>query len=120
MHYMRNWNRDYLDFAKEKGWRQKNDPVQLAIVFRHAAKLSPGRARQDQRAVSRPTICASASETYFDPLPFLVRAAGRERRYRPEGQLPLNAITQRPMAMYHSGTRKTPGCGRSTATTTCT
>ena len=31
MHYMRNWNRDYLDFAKDKGWRQKNDAVQLAL-----------------------------------------------------------------------------------------
>ena len=31
MHYMRNWNRAYLDFAKEKGWRQKNDVVQLAL-----------------------------------------------------------------------------------------
>src|SRR5690349_11371892 len=26
MHFFRNWNREYLDFAKEKGWRQKNDP----------------------------------------------------------------------------------------------
>ena len=50
MHYMRNWNREYLDFAKDKGWRQKNDPVQLAIYsdtlqsFRLAAQgKSAGR-----------------------------------------------------------------------------
>jgi sulfite dehydrogenase (quinone) subunit SoeA len=99
MHYMRNWNREYLDFAKDKGWRQKNDPVQLAIYsdtlqsFRLAAQgKSAGRQPPDE--------LRERIETYFDPLPFwyppLEEAATDLAAY------PLNAITQRPMAMYHS------------------
>lgn len=99
MHYMRNWNREYLDFAKDKGWRQKNDVVQLALYsdtlqsFRLAAQgKSPGR--------QPPEALRERIDTYFDPLPFwyppLEEAATELEAY------PLNAITQRPMAMYHS------------------
>jgi anaerobic selenocysteine-containing dehydrogenase len=99
MHYMRNWNREYLDFAKDKGWRQRNDPVQLAIYsdtlqsFRLAAQgKSPGR--------QPPDALRERIDTYFDPLPFwyppLEEAATDLETY------PLNALTQRPMAMYHS------------------
>ncbi len=97
--YMRNWNREYLDFAKEKGWRQKNDPVQLALYsdtlqsFRLAAQgKTKGRQPPDE--------LRERIDTYFDPLPFwyppLEEAATDLAAY------PLNAITQRPMAMYHS------------------
>ncbi|MCE3269877.1 MAG: molybdopterin oxidoreductase [Ramlibacter sp.] len=99
MHYMRNWNRAYLDFAKEKGWRQKDDPIQLAIYsdclqsFRLAAQGKTG-GRQP------PDHLRQRIETYFDPLPFwyppLEDAATDREAY------PLNAVTQRPMAMYHS------------------
>lgn len=99
MQYMRNWNRGYLDFAKEHGWRQRNDPVQLALYsdtlqsFRLAAQgKTPGR--------QPPEHLRERIATYFDPLPFwyppLEYAATDEAAY------PLNAITQRPMAMYHS------------------
>ncbi len=99
MQYMRNWNRGYLDFAKEHGWRQRNDPVQLALYsdtlqsFRLAAQgKTPGR--------QPPEHLRERVATYFDPLPFwyppLEYAATDEAAY------PLNAITQRPMAMYHS------------------
>lgn len=99
MHYMRNWNREYLDFAKDKGWRQRNDPVQLALYsdtlqsFRLAAQgKSPGR--------QPPDALRERIDTYFDPLPFwyapLEEAATDLEAY------PLNALTQRPMAMYHS------------------
>ncbi|MCW5631581.1 MAG: molybdopterin oxidoreductase family protein, partial [Rhodoferax sp.] len=99
MHYMRNWNREYLDFAKDKSWRQRNDPIQLALYsdtlqfFRLAAQgKTSGRQPPDEL---RERIA-----TYFDPLPFwyapLEEAATDLTTY------PLNAITQRPMAMYHS------------------
>jgi anaerobic selenocysteine-containing dehydrogenase len=99
MQYMRNWNRPYLDFAKDHGWRQRNDPVQLALYsdtlqgFRLAALgKAPGRQPPDHL---RERIA-----TYFDPLPFwyppLEEAATDLAAY------PLSAITQRPMAMYHS------------------
>ena len=99
MHYMRNWNRDYLDFAKEKGWRQKNDPVQLAIYsdtlqsFRLAAQ---GKTQGRQP----PQDLRERIDTYFDPLPFWY--APLEEDATDLAAYPLNAITQRPMAMYHS------------------
>jgi anaerobic selenocysteine-containing dehydrogenase len=97
--YMRNWNRPYLDFAMEKGWRQKNDPVQLAIYsdtlqsFRLAAQ-GKSRGRQPPEALR------ARIEEYFDPLPFWYRPL-EDACTDPEAY-PLSAITQRPMAMYHS------------------
>ena len=99
MHYMRNWNREYLDFAKEKGWRQKNDPVQLALYsdtlqsFRLAAQ---GKSKGRQP----PEELRERIATYFDPLPFWY--APLEENATDLAAYPLNAITQRPMAMYHS------------------
>ena len=83
MHYMRNWNRAYLDFAKDKGWRQRNDPVQLALYsdtlqsFRLAAQgktHGPPAARR----------LARAHRHLLRPAALLVRAAGRSR-HRPAG-----------------------------------
>jgi anaerobic selenocysteine-containing dehydrogenase len=99
MQYMRNWNQGYLDFAKEKGWRQKSDVVQLALysdtlqAFRLAAQgKAPGR--------QPPAHLRARIEHAFDPLPFwyapLEHAATDTKTY------PLAAITQRPMAQYHS------------------
>jgi anaerobic selenocysteine-containing dehydrogenase len=98
-HYMRNWNRPYLDFAQAKGWRQKNDPVQLALYsdtlqsFRLAALgKRPGR--------QPPDTLRERIATYFDPLPFWY--APLEQACTDTEAYPLAAITQRPMAMYHS------------------
>jgi anaerobic selenocysteine-containing dehydrogenase len=99
MHYMRNWNREYLDFAKDKGWRQKNDPVQLAL---YSDTLQSFRLAAQGKTTGRqpPEHLRERIATYFDPLPFwyppLEEAATDCEAY------PLNAITQRPMAMYHS------------------
>jgi anaerobic selenocysteine-containing dehydrogenase len=99
MHFMRNWNRAYLDFAKDKGWRQKNDPVQLAIysdtlqAFRLAAQ---GKTEGRQP----PAHLRERIDSYFDPLPFWY--APLEDAATDLGSYPLNAVTQRPMAMYHS------------------
>ncbi len=99
MHYMRNWNRSYLDFAKEKGWRQKNDPIQLALYsdtlqsFRLAAQ---GKTNGRQP----PDHLRERINTYFDPLPFWYPPL--EESCTDLAAYPLNAITQRPMAMYHS------------------
>jgi anaerobic selenocysteine-containing dehydrogenase len=97
--YMRNWNQPYLDFAKDKGWRQRNDPVQLAIysdtlqAFRLAAQ---GKTRGRQP----PDHLRERIATYFDPLPFWYEPL--ENACVDTDKFPLAAITQRPMAMYHS------------------
>jgi sulfite dehydrogenase (quinone) subunit SoeA len=99
MQYMRNWNRAYLDFGKQMGFRQRSDAIQLALysdvvqTFRLAAqgkttgRQPPGHLRQ-------------RIETHFDPLPFWYPPL--ESRATDLDAFPLNAITQRPMAMYHS------------------
>jgi len=99
MHYMRNWNREYLDFAKDKGWRQKNDPVQLAI---YSDTLQSFRLAAQGKSAGRqpPEELRERINTYFDPLPFWY--APLEEAATDLDAYPLNAITQRPMAMYHS------------------
>ncbi|WP_028996754.1 molybdopterin oxidoreductase family protein [Azohydromonas australica] len=99
MQYRRNWNRAYLDFAQSMGWRQRNDPIQLALyadtlqTFRLAAQgKRPGRQPPDGL---RARVAA-----WFDPLPFW--APPLEQRLDDAHEYPLHAITQRPMAMYHS------------------
>jgi sulfite dehydrogenase (quinone) subunit SoeA len=99
MHYMRNWNREYLDFAKDKGWRQKNDVVQLALysdtlqTFRLAAQGKTAGRRPPEHLRER-------IATYFDPLPFWYPPL--EDAVTDRAAYPLAAITQRPMAMYHA------------------
>ncbi|MES1163850.1 MAG: molybdopterin oxidoreductase family protein, partial [Rhizobacter sp.] len=99
MHFMRNWNRAYLDFAKDKGWRQKNDPVQLAI---YSDTLQSFRLAAQGKSAGRqpPEHLRDRIDTYFDPLPFWY--APLEEAATDLAAYPLNAITQRPMAMYHS------------------
>jgi len=99
MHYMRNWNREYLDFAKAKGWRQKNDVVQLAL-YSDALQSFRLAARGKTHGRQPPAHLRDRIDRHFDPLPFwsppLEHAAIDTEAY------PLAAVTQRPMAMYHS------------------
>jgi anaerobic selenocysteine-containing dehydrogenase len=97
--YMRQWNRAYLDFAQAKAWRQRNDPIQLALYsdvlqfFRLAAEgKAPGR--------QPPEHLRERVATHFDPLPFWYPPL--EDGVTDQAAFPLKAITQRPMAMYHS------------------
>jgi len=97
--YMRNWNHSYLKFAKENALRKDNDPIMINIYsdilqkFRLAAKGSrPGR--------TPPAHLKERILRYFDPLPFWY--APLEEEVTNLNEFPLNAITQRPMAMYHS------------------
>jgi sulfite dehydrogenase (quinone) subunit SoeA len=97
--YMRNWNRGYLDFSKANALRQKNDPIMIAVYsdilqkFRLAAKgQRPGS--------TPPEHLKSRILKYFDPLPFWYPPL--EDEVTDLEKYSLNAITQRPMAMYHS------------------
>ena len=98
-HYMRNWNRGYMKFAKEMGLRQKEDPIQIAIyseILQHFRQSASG-----QRPGRRPPSHLRARvATYFNPLPFWY--APLEYGATDLADYPLNAVTQRPMAMYHS------------------
>ena len=69
MQYMRNWNRTYLDFAKLNGWRQKNDPIQIAI---YSDTLQSFRLAAQGKTTGRqpPDALRDRIATHFDPLPF--------------------------------------------------
>ena len=95
-HWMKHVNRDYLQTAREMGFIDEVAPVHLQLYseplqkFRLAAR-GHGRTRP-------PELHRERIERYFDPLPFwhpAVDTASAEA-------FPLQAITQRPMAMYHS------------------
>jgi sulfite dehydrogenase (quinone) subunit SoeA len=97
--YMRNWNKGYLDFSKENALRQKNDPIMIAIYsdilqrFRLAATGKRPGAQPPEHLKAR-------IYKYFDPLPFWYPPL--EDEVTDLTKFTLNAITQRPMAMYHS------------------
>ena len=99
MQYMRNWNRAYLDFGMEHGFRQKNDVIQLALYsdtlqsFRLAARGKTGGRQPPEHLRAR-------IDRYFDPLPFWYPPL--EDEATDLDRFPLHAVTQRPMAMYHS------------------
>ncbi|MEM5402894.1 molybdopterin oxidoreductase family protein [Paraburkholderia unamae] len=99
LQYMRNCNGPYLDFAVEKGFRKFNEPIVIALYsdvmqkFRLAAQ---GKTKGRQP----PEHLRARIEQYFDPLPFWHPPL--EHDATDHAQYPLAAVTQRPMAMYHS------------------
>jgi anaerobic selenocysteine-containing dehydrogenase len=98
--YMRNWNQGYLQWAQGNGLTRYDEPINCHIYsevlqkFRLAAQdKNPGGRVPPQRLRKR-------IETHFDPLPFYSEPI--ESQLTDKHTYPLNAITQRPMAMYHS------------------
>jgi len=97
--YMRNWNRGYLEWAQRVRMRRFGEPILIQLysevlqTFRLAAQgKRPGR--------QPPPHLRQRVATYFDPLPFYY--APLEAQVSDPARYPLNAVTQRPMAMYHS------------------
>jgi anaerobic selenocysteine-containing dehydrogenase len=97
--YMRNWNRGYLDWAVQTGLRLHDNPIVIQVYsevmqeFRLAAQgRRPGRQPPDR--------LRARIERYFDPLPFYYPPL--ETEVTDLETYPLAAVTQRPMAMYHS------------------
>jgi anaerobic selenocysteine-containing dehydrogenase len=97
--YMRNWNKGYLHWARARGMIRYAEPITIHLYsevlqrFRLAAQGKwPGRQPPDR--------LRERVETYFDPLPFFHRPL--EDQLVDTVRFPLNALTQRPMAMYHS------------------
>jgi sulfite dehydrogenase (quinone) subunit SoeA len=97
--YMRNWNKGYLHWARAHGMIRYAEPITIHLYsevlqkFRLAAQGKwPGRQPPDR--------LRERVETYFDPLPFYHLPL--EDQMVDRVRYPLNALTQRPMAMYHS------------------
>ena len=99
LQYMRNCNGPYLQYAVEMGFRKFDTPIVISLYsdvmqkFRLAAQ---GKTKGRQP----PDHLRERVETYFDPLPFWY--APLEHDTTDHERYPLAAVTQRPMAMYHS------------------
>ncbi|MHA1597329.1 MAG: molybdopterin-dependent oxidoreductase [Alphaproteobacteria bacterium] len=97
--YMRNWNQGYLQWAEHHRLIKQSSPVLCHVYsevlqkFRLAAE-GKGDGRQP------PEHLRDRIKTHFDPLPFY--SAPLEDQLVDTDTYPLNALTQRPMAMYHS------------------
>ena len=97
--YMRNWNQGYLEWAKRHGLTRYAEPINIHI---YSEVLQKFRLAAQGKSIGKqpPEHLRERIETHFDPLPFFSETLEAQRtdllKY------PLNAITQRPMAMYHS------------------
>ncbi|MBX2867789.1 MAG: molybdopterin oxidoreductase family protein, partial [Acidiferrobacterales bacterium] len=97
--YMRNWNKGYLQWAQEHRLVRYAEPINLHIyseVLQQFRLAAQGKTEYRQP----PDRLRKRIDTYFDPLPFYYEPI--ESRLSDKGKYPLKAITQRPMAMYHS------------------
>jgi len=97
--YMRNWNQGYLQWAQAHGLTRYAEPINIHI---YSEVLQKFRLAAQGKSIGRqpPERLRKRVETYFDPLPFYYEPI--EAQLTDKRTYPLNAITQRPMAMYHS------------------
>jgi anaerobic selenocysteine-containing dehydrogenase len=96
-HYFKNVNRAYLDYATAMGFIPKAEPIPLQLYSEVLQRFR--LAGEGHGAVRPPEMHVERIRTYFDPLPFWYRP------FEDEGDaagFPMHAVTQRPMAMYHS------------------
>jgi sulfite dehydrogenase (quinone) subunit SoeA len=98
MRYYRHVNWDYLDWATFFGFMGRPEPIIHQLYSEPLQKFR--LAAEGHGEKQPPEAQRNRVKTYFDPIPFW---------YPPfEGALvagddfPMHAITQRPMAMYHS------------------
>ena len=97
--YMRNWNMGYLRWAQEHRLTRYAEPINIHIYSEVLQKFRS--AAQGKRPGNQPPdhLRKRVAE-HFDPLPFYSEPL--ESTLTDKQKYPLNALTQRPMAMYHS------------------
>ncbi|HJT98787.1 MAG TPA: molybdopterin oxidoreductase family protein [Rhodanobacteraceae bacterium] len=94
--YYKMANRDYLEWAKSLGF--VGSTASIVMQF-YAETLQRFRlAAQGHGNVQPPERDRARVARFFDPLPFWYASLGEEDA----DAYPLNAITQRPMFMYHA------------------
>jgi anaerobic selenocysteine-containing dehydrogenase len=97
--YMRNWNKGYLEWARAHAMTRYAEPITVHLYSEVLQKFR--LAAQGKRPGKQPPErLRKRIETYFDPLPFYHETL--ESKLVDTQTYPLNALTQRPMAMYHS------------------
>ncbi len=97
--YMRNWNQGYLEWAQKHRLTRYAEPILIHIyseVLQQFRLAAQGKTQGKQP----PDHLRKRIDTYFDPLPFYFEPL--EAQLTDKRKYPLSAVTQRPMAMYHS------------------
>jgi anaerobic selenocysteine-containing dehydrogenase len=97
--YMRNWNQGYLEWSQRSRITRYAEPI---LIHLYSEVLQKFRLAAQGKGITRkpPEHLKRRIETYFDPLPFYFDPL--EVQATDTHKYPLAAVTQRPMAMYHS------------------
>jgi len=97
--YMRNWNQGYLEWSRAHRITRYAEPI---LIHLYSEVLQSFRSAAQGRGLTRkpPAHLRERIATYFDPLPFYYEPL--EAHVTDKHRYPLAAVTQRPMAMYHS------------------
>ncbi|MEM8949279.1 MAG: molybdopterin oxidoreductase family protein [Pseudomonadota bacterium] len=96
--FFKHANQAYLDYATEMGFIDKPEPITIQL---YSEVLQKFRLAADGHGVVKPPeIHRERVGTFFDPLPFWYPPF--EDLTNDDAEFPMHAITQRPMAMYHS------------------
>ena len=98
MKYYRHVNWAYLDWATFFGFIGKAEPVIHQLYSEPLQKFR--LAARGHGKIVPPTEHRARIEAHFDPLPFWY--APFEGEMVSGNEFPMHAVTQRPMAMYHS------------------
>ena len=96
--YYKMANRDYLQWAHRFGFIATTEPIVLQLYSETLQKFR--LAAQGHGALQPPQEHRERVATYFDPLPLWYEPF--ESAQTNGEALPLSAITQRPMFMYHA------------------
>jgi anaerobic selenocysteine-containing dehydrogenase len=97
--YMRNWNKGYLEWSQRMRLTRYAEPI---LIHLYSEVLQKFRLAARGKGITRkpPAHLRKRIDTYFDPLPFYYEPL--EAQVTDRHKYPLAAVTQRPMAMYHS------------------
>ncbi len=96
--YYKHANKAYLDWAHAVGFNGSNAPITFQLYLEPLQKFR--LAADGFGAVQPPEHLRARIKTHFDPVPFWYPPFGDA--LNDEQAFPLHAVTQRPMAMYHS------------------
>jgi anaerobic selenocysteine-containing dehydrogenase len=96
--YFKMGNRGYLEWAKKLGFVGSTEPIVLQLYSEPLQKFR--LAAQGHGAQQPPEEHRERVATYFDPLPIWYEPFEHDQTSRET--FPLDAVTQRPMFMYHS------------------
>ena len=91
-------NKSYLEWATASGFIGAPKPIIFQLYSEPMQRFR--LAAQGKGAIKAPKLHAGRIKSFFDPLPFWYTPF--EGALLDEKEYPFHAITQRPMAMYHS------------------